>query len=440
VLSVAEREELVRWARGAVPDKAAQRAAIVLACADGASNAQVAADLAVTTATVGKWRARFARDRLEGLRDGGRSGRPKADLVLSPAEREQLTRWARRAKTSQDLALRAKIVLRCADGVDNAQVARELAVTAATVNRWRARFVAQRLDGLADDPRPGRPPVIRSGRVEEVIAATLETAPPDGAARWSRTAMAEATGLSPSTVGRIWRRFDLKPHLQDGFTLAADPRFAGRVVDVAGLYHSPPQRAVALCVERAGRVPALDRYRPAAASAPGTAERRAHDRLCGAVATLFAALPADAADTAPSAAHRRRGAAAFKRFLAAMDKTVPADLDVHLVCDDHGTHKATEIGDWLARHPRFHVHFTPAGSSWTHLVERWFGAPAGTLGRRGAHQSIRELGGEVTDWVATRDRSPRPFVWTKTTEEIAQSLAAFLTTGSPGARSNQQRT
>jgi transposase len=221
-LSDEERSELSRWANDGAHPRLAERARIVVACADGASNTAVAAEWGLTTMTVGKWRSRFARHRLAGLADHPRPGRRKPDLVPTEAEHAQLTRWARRATTAQFLALRAKIVLACAQGGTNKQVAAELGVAQATVNRWRSRFITARLDGLTDEPRTGRPPSILPDRVEDIIVATVESTPGKDT-HWSRTSMAQRTGLSKSTIGRIWKKFDLKPHLRDSFKVSTDP-------------------------------------------------------------------------------------------------------------------------------------------------------------------------------------------------------------------------
>jgi transposase len=435
VLSDEERAELVR--RAGLPGvRRADRARIILACADGMPNAGAAQALGVAVKSVSKWRRQFTGQRLAGLEDAAPIGRPKAELALTEAERAQLTRWARRAKTAQFLAMRAKIVLACAEGVMNKQVAADLGVDESTVDRWRARFVAGRLKGLHDEPRTGRPPSILLDQVEDVVVATLESSPGKDT-HWSRASMARQSGLSKSTIGRIWKKFDLKPHLQDSFKLSTDPFFVDKVVDVAGLYHNPPEKAVVLCVDEKSQIQALDRSQPVLPMMPGMPERRTHDYLRHGITSLFAAF--NIADgTVISQLHHRHRAIEFRKFLVKIDKAVPAGLEVHLICDNYATHSTPEIRTWLARHPRFHVHFTPTGSSWMNQVERWFGLLTDKLIRRGVHTSVQALENDIRDWIATWNDNPRPFTWTKTADEILSSLADYLAKIGTGQPTNKQ--
>lgn len=345
-------------------------------------------------------------------------------LELSVEDRDRLTRWARRAKSAQALALRSRIVLACADGLDNKAVAARLGCSAATVGKWRARFIECRLDGLADEPRPGRPASIAVDQVEDVVVATLESKP-ENATHWSRAKMAQRSGLSKSTIGRIWKAFGLKPHREEGFKLSNDPLFVEKVYDVVGLYVDPPESAVVLCVDEKSQVQALARSQPAFPMMPGMPEKRTHDYVRHGTTSLFAAL--NVADgTVISATHRRHRAVEFRKFLAKIDTQVPDGLDVHIVCDNYATHKSPTITAWLEKHPRFHMHFTPTYSSWINQVERLFAEVTRDLLQRSDHRSVQALEKDLRNWVASWNENPKPFIWTKTAEQILTSLSRLL--------------
>lgn len=345
-------------------------------------------------------------------------------MVLTEDESETLQRWARRSKSSQALAQRCRIVLGCAAGNTNKQVADELGVSPQMVCKWRQRFVDKRLDGLTDEPRPGAPRKITDEAVEELIVATLERQPKD-ATHWSRASMATETGLSKSTVGRIWKSFGLKPHQVDTFKLSNDPQFVDKVRDVVGLYLDPPEKALVLCVDEKSQIQALDRSAPVLPMMPGMPERRTHDYVRHGITTLFAALDVATGEIYGSI-HRRHRAVEFKKFLTKLDNTVPADLDVHLICDNYSTHKSPTIMKWFEAHPRFHMHFTPTYSSWLNQVERWFGLLTDQKLRRGVHRSVQALEKDIRDWIRTWNDNPRPFNWTKTAGEIFERLASYI--------------
>jgi transposase len=352
-------------------------------------------------------------------------GRPKAPLVLTDDERQTLQRWSRRAKSSQALALRCKIVLACAEGQTNQAVADQLGIWPQTVAKWRGRFVRGRLEGLSDEPRPGRPRTITDTQVEQVITKTLEEPPPNHDSHWSTRSMAKATGMSQTAISRIWRAFGLKPHLVQTWKLSTDPQFIDKVRDIVGLYLDPPQAALVLCVDEKSQIQALDRTAPSLPLLPTTPARRTHDYVRHGTTSLFAALDVVSGKVI-SATHRRHRHQEFLKFLRTIDRSVPAGLEVHLVCDNYGTHKTPEIKRWLLRHPRFHLHLTPTYSSWLNLVERWFAELTNRKLRRSAHRSVAELEADIHAWIQAWNDDPKPFVWTKTADEILDNLAGYL--------------
>lgn len=354
----------------------------------------------------------------------GKVGRPKQPLALTDDERATLTRWARRAKSTQALATRSKIVLASAEGLTNVAVAAKCGVEPHTVARWRKRFLEHRLDGLVDEPRPGRPATITADQIEDIVVTTLEETPKD-ATHWSRAKMAERTGLSKSTIGRIWKAFGLQPHREDGFKLSNDPLFVEKVYDIVGLYLDPPESAVVLSVDEKSQVQALSRSQPAFPMMPGMPEKRTHDYQRHGTTSLFAAL--NVADgTVISSIHRRHRAVEFKKFLTKIDHEVPEELDVHVICDNYGTHKHSSIPAWLAKHPRFQMHYTPTYASWINQVERLFAEVTRDLLQRSDHRSVQALEKDLRNWVKAWNENPNPFVWTKTADQILESLGRLL--------------
>jgi transposase len=346
-------------------------------------------------------------------------------IVLSDAEREQLQAWARRPKSAQALALRSRIVLAASEGLGNTQVAQRLGVKRDTVRKWRDRFAQARLDGLLDEPRPGRPRTVLDEQVEAVITRTLESTPAN-AAHWSTRSLAAELGMSQSAVSRIWRAFALQPHRQDSWKLSRDPLFIDKVRDVVGLYLNPPERAVVLCVDEKSQIQALDRTAPVFPMMPGVPARASHDYKRAGTSNLYAALDL-ATGKVIGSLHARHRAIEFRNFLATIDKAVPAGLDVHVVLDNVSTHKTPAIHRWLAAHPRFHLHFTPTSSSWLNLAERWFAELTTKNLQRATHRTVRELNTDIRNWIDTWNDNPRPYVWTKTADQILDSIARYCT-------------
>ena len=350
-------------------------------------------------------------------------GRPIPVLRLTDDEREALERWTRRPTTAQALAQRARVILACASGRTNTRVACELRLTKQTVGKWRSRFVAARLDGLLDEPRPGAPRRISDAQVEQMVTLTLEATPRD-ARHWSTRAMATRCELSQSTVSRIWRAFGLQPHRTEAFKLSKDPLFVEKVRDIVGLYLNPPDRALVLCADEKSQIQALDRTQPLLPMRPGQVERRTHDYVRHGTTSLFAALDIKTG-TVIGRCHRRHRAVEFRKFLDTIDAAVPPELDIHLVLDNYATHKTPLIRRWLSKRPRVHLHFTPTGASWINLVERWFATLTAKQIRRGVHRSTRALETAIIEYIAVTNEQPRPFRWTKTADEILASVERF---------------
>jgi transposase len=321
--------------------------------------------------------------------------------------------------------MRSRIVLSAADGLGNTAIAAKLNVALSSARKWRSRFLADRLDGLLDEPRPGRPRTVADEQVEAVIARTLETIPKD-ATHWSTRSLAAELGMSQSAVSRIWRAFGLQPHRQDSWKLSKDPQFIDKVRDVVGLYLDPPEAAVVLCVDEKTQIQALDRTAPIFPMMPGVPARATHDYKRAGTSSLYAALDIGSG-TVIGSLHARHRAIEFKNFLIKIDREVPAEFDVHVVLDNASTHKTPAVKRWLLAHPRFVLHFTPTSSSWLNLVERWFGELTTKKLQRGTHRSVRALNTDIRNWIDTWNDNPRPYVWTKTADQILDSIARYCT-------------
>jgi transposase len=339
-----------------------------------------------------------------------RTGRPKKPLEIAGEEREKLTTMALRPKSAQAMAMRARIVLCSGQGLSNSEVARKLHVTGATVGKWRERFRQFGLDGLLDEPRVGAPRQITDRQIEEVVTKTLESMPAHST-HWSTRLMAAETGLSQNAIVRIWHAFGLQPHRVENFKFSKDPQFVEKVRDIVGLYMNPPDRAIVLCVDEKSQVQALNRTQPILPLAPGVPARQSHDYERHGVTSLFAALDV-ASGVAISSCYRRHRHQEFLRFLNDIDASLPRGFDVHLVMDNYGTHKVSKVRTWLARHPRYRVHFTPTSGSWLNLVERLFAEVTQRCVRRGSHTAVRALEKAMLAYLDQRNQNPKPFVWT----------------------------
>ncbi len=352
-----------------------------------------------------------------------RLGRPSVALNLSAEERGYLERQVRRHRVARSLSDRCRMILRCADGLSSKAVGAELGVHEHTVGKWRRRFLKDRIDGLYDEPRPGRPRTIEDDQVAAVIERTLATTPKD-ATHWSIRSMAKEIGLSHTTIRRIWTAFGLQPHRSETFKLSTDPLFVDKVRDIVGLYLSPPDRALVLCVDEKSQIQALDREQPVLPLMPGIPERRTHNYVRHGTTSLFAALDV-ASGFVIGKCYKRHRATEFLDFLKEIDSSVPDDLDVHIIMDNYATHKTPRIRAWLARRPRYHVHFTPTSASWINQVERWFAELTRKKIHRGVHTSVRQLEADIKSFIEAHNEDPKPYRWVKSADEILAAVKRF---------------
>jgi len=352
-----------------------------------------------------------------------RLGRPKADLVITDDERAELTRLAARARLSRNVAFRARIVLACAEGITNREIAQRLRTEEHTVGKWRRRFIKERLSGLYDEPRVGAPRKITDDEVDNIVTKTLE-AKPKGRTHWSTRSMAAKVGLSHASIGRIWRTFGLKPHVSKTFKLSDDPQFVEKVRDIVGLYMSPPENAVVLAVDEKSQTQALERAQPILPMDLGAPERQTHNYIRHGTLDLFAALDIATGKVITRITKQHR-AQEFVAFLRKIDESVSHEREIHVVLDNLSTHKAPAVHRWLVRHPRFHLHFTPTYSSWLNQVERFFGLLTDQALRRGSHTSTTQLRRAIETYVEAHNVDAKPFRWTKSADDILAKVKRF---------------
>jgi transposase len=403
--------------------KMKRRAEIIELCAEGYTNVLVAKQTKSLARDVSKWRKRFLNQGIDGLNDSKREGRPIERIQLSEQDREILERYVRRGTVSQNLSIRARICLLCAEGHNDSEVAQIVSVGGHTVGKWRKRFIKSGVEGLTDDYRPGIPRKITDDLVEDVVVRTLESKP-KGATHWSSRGMAQKLEMSASTISRIWRTFGLKPHLSETFQLSTDPLFIEKVRDIVGLYLCPPVNALVLCVDEKSQIQALNRTQPMLPLRPGQAERGTPEYQRNGTTTLFAALD-KATGKVIGKCYPRHRAEEFRSFLNVIRKNVPTELDVHIIADNYATHSAPTIKRWLARNPRFHIHFTPTHSSWLNQVETWFSILTTKQIKRGSHYSVKELTTAIEEFIDEWNENPTPFKWTKSADEILANVARF---------------
>jgi len=424
-LTLQQREELERLT-GSLNKRAAQRASIILAVSiEGMTHHSVALELGTVEPTIRRWRKRFEENGVAGLVDAPRSGKTLSTLVVTLDQREELERFARRIRTNRNLAFRALIILASAEGLNNTQAAAKLKTTAGTIGKWRRRFISDGVAGLLDEPRPGGKRKISDDQIEAIIVKTLETKP-KGRTHWSTRKMAEKAGISPSSVSRIWRAFGLQPHIVKGFKFSNDPLFVEKVRDIVGLYMSPPDNAVVFSFDEKPQIQALERAQPILPMDLGQPERQTHNYIRHGKTDLFAALNVATGKVIAQTKKRHRSKD-FVAFLRVLDKAVEPSLQVHVILDNLSAHKSAMVKRWLVKHPRFQFHFTPTYSAWLNLVERFFGLLTQHALQRGSHTSIPQLKRAIHDYVDAHNEEGKPFVWTKSADEVLDSVQRFAT-------------